>query len=170
MNSGTFHEAIIDQLLERDIKHFVHAQGSPFTTSPLVEKFDCDGMTLEGTQLSQDSILPMGIENISGVTTDVLNQIGSPQMKHPIQHDLTTFESFTSATKKWRESTSTSPSGRHLGHYKILIAIDLNSSNHTEAQPDPSGLEILKVIFNLSAAGFQTAITLYPIGLTSLHA
>ena len=25
--------------------------------------------------------------------------------------------------KAWRESTTTSPSGRHLGHYKLLIAI-----------------------------------------------
>lgn len=68
-------------------------------------------MTSQGTQLSQDSLLPMGIENISSATTDVLNLIRNPQMKHPIQHDLITFESFTSAIKKWRESTSTSPSG-----------------------------------------------------------
>jgi hypothetical protein len=26
------------------------------------------------------------------------------------------------AVKVWRESTSTSPSGRHLGHYKALVA------------------------------------------------
>jgi hypothetical protein len=84
--------------------------------------------------LVQDSILPMGVNNILSTTTDVLNRIGNPQTKHPMQHDLFTFESFTSAIKKWRESTSTSPSGRHLGHYKSLIVIDSNLSNHTEAQ------------------------------------
>ena len=25
--------------------------------------------------------------------------------------------------KKWRESTSTSPSGQHLGHYKTFVAV-----------------------------------------------
>jgi hypothetical protein len=134
LNSGTCPEAIIDKLLEWNIKHFGQTQGSPFTTSPLVEKFSYDGITPQVTQLSQDSILPMGIKNILSATTDVLNRIVNPQIKHPIQHDLTTFESFTSAIKKWRESTSTSPSGRHLGHYKSLIAIDSNSSNYTEAQ------------------------------------
>jgi hypothetical protein len=30
-------------------------------------------------------------------------------------------EDFTSAIKAWKERTSTSPSGRHLGHYKLLV-------------------------------------------------
>lgn len=41
----------------------------------------------------------MGIKNILSARTDVLKQIGNPHMKHPIQHDLITFESFTSAIK-----------------------------------------------------------------------
>jgi hypothetical protein len=32
-----------------------------------------------------------------------------------------TEEDFISAFKAWKESTSTSPSGRHLGHYKAII-------------------------------------------------
>jgi len=33
-----------------------------------------------------------------------------------------TTEDFDSRMRKWRESTSTSPSGCHLGHYKVLVA------------------------------------------------
>ena len=33
-----------------------------------------------------------------------------------------TVEEFRGKMKAWRESTTTSPSGRHLGHYKLLIA------------------------------------------------
>jgi hypothetical protein len=32
-----------------------------------------------------------------------------------------TEEVFISGYKKWKESTSTSPSGRHLGHYKAIV-------------------------------------------------
>jgi hypothetical protein len=32
-----------------------------------------------------------------------------------------TLVDFTTAIKVWSEKTSTSPSGRHLGHYKILV-------------------------------------------------
>jgi hypothetical protein len=32
-----------------------------------------------------------------------------------------TLSNFTTAIKVWSEKTSTSPSGRHLGHYKILV-------------------------------------------------
>jgi hypothetical protein len=34
-----------------------------------------------------------------------------------------TMKEFTGKFKVWRESTSTSPSGRHLGHYKALVAV-----------------------------------------------
>jgi hypothetical protein len=30
-------------------------------------------------------------------------------------------EEYSSAIKKWKESTSTSPSGRHLGYYKATL-------------------------------------------------
>jgi hypothetical protein len=33
-----------------------------------------------------------------------------------------TMKEFTGKFKVWRESTSTSPSGRHLGHYEALVA------------------------------------------------
>jgi hypothetical protein len=33
-----------------------------------------------------------------------------------------TMKEFTGKFRVWRESTSTSPSGRHLGQYKALVA------------------------------------------------
>jgi hypothetical protein len=41
--------------------------------------------------------------------------------QHPIQPSITQSE-FIGKIKKWRESTSTSPSGLHLGHYKAMSA------------------------------------------------
>ena len=30
-------------------------------------------------------------------------------------------EDFTKGIREWKESTSTSPTGRHLGHYKVAL-------------------------------------------------
>ena len=43
-----------------------------------------------------------------------------------------TTEDFDSRMRKWRESTSTSPSGRHLGHYKVLVATPDRSLQENE--------------------------------------
>ena len=43
------------------------------------------------------------------------------------QHHLVTLQDFKSKFTKWAERTSTSPSGRHLGHYKALFAPLANS-------------------------------------------
>ena len=45
---------------------------------------------------------------------------------------LITIEDFDSRMRKWRESTSTSPSGRHLGHYKVLVATPDRSLQENE--------------------------------------
>ena len=44
--SETCPQEILDKLLERNITHFGQAQGYPFTTSPLYDKFGYDGMTI----------------------------------------------------------------------------------------------------------------------------
>ena len=54
----------------------------------------------------------------------------------PISTEITG-EDITRGFKGWKESTSTSPSGRHLGHYKALIQ-------------DPSLLESFRKFFNIA--------------------
>ena len=157
--SETAPKEILDKLMERNVRHFGQAQGSPFTTSPLIAKFGYDGMSYNGIQLSQAGIVPLGLDQISTATKDVLDRISNSDSRHPIEHNLLTFDLFVSAIKKWRESTSTSPSGRHLGHYKSLVTLDSFSSKYTELNPDP-GLDILQVLFQVAAATFQSGITL----------
>ena len=41
---------------------------------------------------------------------------------------------FTGAIKAWKEHTSTSPSGRHLGHYKLLVKTMEDSNAREEAR------------------------------------
>jgi len=50
-------------------------------------------------------------------------------------HPTISTEEYTSKLKIWTESTSTSPSGLHLGHYKALIA------RHKYSEADPEDAE-----------------------------
>ena len=68
-------------------------------------------MVLEGeySEPELDEIQKLFLDNLIRVTeTDKLFK-------------FVTKEEFRGKMKAWRESTSTSPSGRHLGHYKSLI-------------------------------------------------
>jgi hypothetical protein len=52
--------------------------------------------------------------------------------KLPDLPDNITFEEFSSGLNKWNKKTTTLSSGRHLGHYKLLLRLpmyDLNNNN-----------------------------------------
>jgi hypothetical protein len=56
---------------------------------------------------------------------------------------------FISGFKDWKESTSTSPSGRHLGHYKAIV----NDPDLKKQDPEKSHLrERKKTLFQLSSS------------------
>jgi hypothetical protein len=50
---------VLQQLFARNIQHFGQADGTPFTTAPLVNKFGYSGLTHHGEQLIQGSRLMM---------------------------------------------------------------------------------------------------------------
>ena len=100
-------------------RHFGQAEyeGTPFTQEPLRTLFNWSASThqaelvLEGsyTNAEMDSVCQSLLDSMARSTPlDHLEATVS------IQHMLGKF-------KKWRESTSTSPSGRHPGHYKALF-------------------------------------------------
>jgi hypothetical protein len=47
-----------------------------------------------------------------------------------IYEDIT-FEEFKAGLLKWKERTTTSPSGRHLGHYKIMMSLNVSDKTNT---------------------------------------
>jgi hypothetical protein len=70
----------------------------------------------------------------------------------PIQPSIT-YGAFVSKLKTWRESTSTSPSGMHLGHYKALLArhefSDLPDRDPRRAELEQKRDEILQLHFQM---------------------
>jgi hypothetical protein len=68
------------------------------------------------------------------------------------------FQEFCDAICKWRESTTTSPSGRHLGHYKILLRLEV-------AGEKDNGVNVSIMILEVYHKILMTALTL-GLGLT----
>jgi hypothetical protein len=66
-------------------------------------------------------------------------------------------EEFEKAFRKWSEGTSTSPSGRHLGHYRSLFVDD----GHTETNEDPDPTEKnMDVYYNVAMTALNWGIAL----------
>jgi hypothetical protein len=60
-------------------------------------------------------------------TTTILELIQDSEAPHDANISAKiTFNDFVSAINIWNENTSTSPSGRHLGHNKLLVNSILN--------------------------------------------
>jgi hypothetical protein len=66
---------------------------------------------------------------------------------------------FISTLRKWAESTSTSLSGRHLGHYKCLLVEDNHRNHYTTTNPDPKD-KILEVYHKVATATLRIGISL----------
>jgi hypothetical protein len=110
----------VKKLQHRNRVHFGQAQGSPFMVPPLSEDLNLDGATssadmiLEGTYDSS---------RFAEITWLVISQLR--ESKYAICAPLTTKISDTeyiNKIKHWKESTSASPSGMHLGHYHAMVA------------------------------------------------
>lgn len=109
-------DEIMYYLLTRNRLHFGQAHGTPLTTPQFTHHLDWAAST-ETAELI-----------LSGdFDTSELSDIQALLMKHcarttnDILPMFITNEDFIFKFKCWKESTSTSPSGLHLGHYKALV-------------------------------------------------
>ena len=109
-------EDIVYYLLTRNRLHFGQAQGTPLTRPKFTQCLDWAASTV-----TAELILDGNYKDSE------LTDLQSLLVKHCAkQHSrvlplLITEKDFTSKLKLWKESTTTSPSGLHLGHYKALV-------------------------------------------------
>jgi hypothetical protein len=68
-------------------------------------------------------------------------------------------QEFTRAFAKWNEGTSTSPSGRHLGHYKCLLRPDYCDQLYGQFYSDPRN-QIFKVYYDIVSSASLLGISL----------
>ncbi|KAI2502879.1 hypothetical protein MHU86_11548 [Fragilaria crotonensis] len=123
---------IVRLLQERNRKHFGQAKGTPFTVPPLLDDLGFRGdrplsqRILEGTYEHQPGEVDQVSENVR-LLLQHFEQV--QEMAEAPSFPTISMDEFTSKLRVWSESTTTSPSGMHLGHYKALIARHSYSSD-----------------------------------------
>jgi hypothetical protein len=122
---------IIDrQTLETSIllfcqQHFQQAASTPFGSGHLADILEGSGLTAAGEAMLQGEWQPNSASTRTPELRAFIRRLAIPdQLRDTPPIDLeVSVDEYRSAIKKWNERTSTSPSGRHLGFYKVLLAI-----------------------------------------------
>jgi hypothetical protein len=115
---------ILHHLQSRNRQHFGQAQNTPFTQEPLLTELGFTGHTDAGNSILQGHYDASKLEKPVQLLIAHLQQhnLNAEDTQVPLQSTITE-EAYIAKLKRWSESTSTSPSGLHLGHYKALIAV-----------------------------------------------
>ena len=112
---------INDLLIEWNAKHFSQADGTPFTIPPISTM--CGRFV---TKECSNRILDCeAIDNVA--TTDAVRALLEEARRIAPASSVSAYisaEDVRAGYKRWRESTSTSPSGLHLGHEKAIMRYD----------------------------------------------
>ena len=111
---------VLYQLQQRNRTHFGQAQGSPFTVPPLVDQLGFCGDGSNSDEILNGSYDATGLNDNVSLLLQHLQQ--SAEMAALVSRPTITEQEYSGKLRVWSESTSTSPSGLHLGHYKSLIA------------------------------------------------
>lgn len=118
-------DEVDENLLHRNIEHFSQADGTPFTISPLIDIIGEDGCSPLALQILEGNI-PPGLPKYPTLLLQKLTRVRDPIPLHFSMQDMC--EGFY----RWREKTTTSPSGKHLGIYRALITADRHLSDRKE--------------------------------------
>ena len=126
---GELWDTIIDKdKLETSIlmychQHFQQAKQTPFGTGPLAEAIGTDGLTDLSNRILQGTLFERPDYEIFPELRTFILQFTMPAIiksKELLSSEIS-LPQYRSAIKAWRESMSTSASGRHLGMYKALL-------------------------------------------------
>ena len=132
---------IVYHLQQRNQKHFSQAHGSPFTIPPLATEIGFEGHGPFAEDILEGHYNTSQMQEHGRLLAEHL------KMTYEIAN-LTTFptitrQEFIDKLKIWTETTTTSPSGLHLGHFKSLLArhkYSLASDESANSLPNDNSL------------------------------
>jgi hypothetical protein len=104
-------------ILRRNIRHFRQAENTPLATPAVIRQIGFGADTDRAEQLLD------GTDDPTDITDDEWSRYLLTSMKrHSEELEITiTAEKMMNKYRRWKERTSTSPSGRHLGHFHALF-------------------------------------------------
>jgi len=142
-------DRIAEAIIERNLRHFSQATGTPFTKHPMIDLFGPDGTNNNSDQLLS-STLDCSTFELTPALRTVLHKLSNlPTLPH-IDHQITSHD-VREGYKAWNEQTTTSPSGLHLGHFKAILKWD--NSEHSTATNT-----LADRLFQIHATFLQAAI------------
>ena len=121
------------KLLQRNQRHFGQAQNTYPTIPPFSEWVDWGASSHTSELILEGSWAPPEIDELS---QSMINHMKSRVNLDSVPGGLTKDE-WIGKIKAWPESTTTSPSGFHLGHSKVLLA-------PTDLEPQSTEFEALE--------------------------
>ncbi len=126
---------ILRLLQERNRSHFGQAHGTPFTVPPLSVDLGFRGDGPISDEILLGTYPTHEFEENVQLLLRHLEQVH--EMAAAAEYPTISDKDFTNKLQVWKESTTTSPSGLHLGHYKALIARHAYSSNLSDDELTP---------------------------------
>jgi hypothetical protein len=113
---------LFDVLTTDGQNHFRQAANTPFVTGPLANKLGPFADNEHSDAILQGTFDATSLTNVPEVRAIIKGmQYPDPTNPTPPIPTNITVEQFAGAMKHTRESTSSSPSGRHYGHYRTLL-------------------------------------------------
>ena len=115
-------DTINANLLKYNRQSFRAAAISPCGHGPIHDKLTYSSLSRAAVDLLSGSVSPQWYHQ-DELLREFLTSFAIPdnvKCKKPISTEITT-KDVEHGFKTWKETTSTSPSGRHLGHYKAII-------------------------------------------------
>jgi hypothetical protein len=103
----------------RNRLHFGQAHGTFPTINPFADEIDWAASTPASDQILAGT-QPFDKDDLDETNMLFLHQLRVSTVLNSIKSEVTEAE-WLGKMKSWKETTSTSPSGMHLGHYKALL-------------------------------------------------
>jgi hypothetical protein len=122
-------EQVLHHLHERNVNNFSQGKNKPCASGELYEILGEDGWNTNVTRLFNGEELegtPMGLQ-------DFLKEF--KQKRGTMSYNIP-FYKMIDGFAKWRETTTTSPSGKHLGIYKTLKELYKENDNEKTTQKE----------------------------------
>jgi hypothetical protein len=112
-------EEMEQHLLAHTQQHFAQAEGTPCTVEPLRSLLDYDGLSpfADEIRAGRADLQALDTDEYTKLLLENLASVDNPIM----EAGEFSFDDLCKGFRKWRETTSTSPHGNHLGCYKALL-------------------------------------------------
>jgi ribonuclease HI len=113
-------------------RQYNQAESTPFGSGYLKECIGLEASSLHAHEILQGTFIPDPSITTLPETKDIITQLGQPLLSTPAPFKNTiSAAEFTATYKVVSEKTTSSPSGRHVGHYKAAARDPILSDLHS---------------------------------------